>query len=137
MYKKICIIAFSLMILAGGWTASAATANDNIRSQDSKFMELAGFAVDTTVGGIAGLLIKTVLSFLAIIFVVLLVYSGFQWMTAQGNEDKVTKAKETIVRAVIGLVIIIAAYSITAFVFSRLNEAGGGSGPGIETSSSG
>ena len=69
--------------------------------------------------------IKAVLGLLGIIFIVLLVLAGFNWMTAAGDEEKVTKAKNTITRAVIGLIIIIAAYAITVFVFKNLPGGGG------------
>lgn len=61
-------------------------------------------------------IVKIVLTFLAIIFLVLIIYGGYQWMTAAGNEDKVSKAKDTIKNGVIGVIIILAAYSITHFV---------------------
>jgi len=71
-------------------------------------------------------IIKAGLGLLGIIFIVLLVLAGFNWMTAAGDEEKVTKAKNTITRAVIGLIIIIAAYAITVFVFKNLPGGGGG-----------
>jgi hypothetical protein len=92
--------------------------------QTSAFLLSSGVAM-TSVAGITSAVIKVVLGLLGIIFVVLLVYAGFQWMTAQGNEEKVEHAKNTIVRAIIGLLIVIAAYSITFFVFNALNKAGG------------
>jgi len=64
--------------------------------------------------------ISAFLGLLGIIFLVLIIYAGFNWMTAQGDEEKVTKAKDTLTRAIIGLIIITAAYSITYFVFSSL-----------------
>ena len=53
-------------------------------------------------------------------------------MTAAGDEEKIKKATNTIRSAIIGLLIIIAAYSITYFVFQNLPGASGavGSGPG-------
>lgn len=104
--------------------------------QADVFADAAGLNKSVTIGQVVGNLIKIALSLLAIIFIVLLVYAGFQWMTAEGNEDKVTKAKETIVRAIIGLVIIIAAYSITYFVFQNVNKAAGGSGSGTQQNQS-
>jgi len=65
-------------------------------------------------------IIKTVLGLLAIIFIVLLIYAGFSWMTAGGEEEKVTKAKETITRAIIGLAIILSAYGVTLFVMKAI-----------------
>jgi len=68
------------------------------------------------VGGIVGL----ILSFIGIIFLVLTVYAGFLWMTAQGNSGQVEKAKDLLINAIIGLVIVTAAYSITIFVGNQL-----------------
>lgn len=75
---------------------------------------------------IYGLIQIVINAFLAIIGVLLLIYmlyAGYNWMSAQGDEEKVTKAKDTIRRAIIGVIIIIAAYAISVFVMSRL-EAG-------------
>lgn len=60
-----------------------------------------------------GLALKLVISFLGVIFLGLIIYAGSLWMTARGNEQDVTKAKEIIYGAAIGLVIILSAYAIT------------------------
>lgn len=78
--------------------------------------------------------VSAFLGLLGIIFLILIIYAGFLWMTAQGEEEKVTKAKDTITRAVIGLVIIVLAYAITYFVFSSLpggDESGSSSASNI------
>ncbi|MBP6884791.1 MAG: hypothetical protein KBC17_03115 [Candidatus Pacebacteria bacterium] len=64
--------------------------------------------------------IKVILGLLGIIALSLIIYAGFLWMTAAGNEDNITKAKGIISASVIGLVIILSAYSITTFVFENL-----------------
>jgi len=69
---------------------------------------------------IVGSIIAVLLSMLGIIFFVLLVYGGALWMTSYGNEQKVTKAKDLIINAVIGLVVILAAYAISSFVINAL-----------------
>jgi uncharacterized membrane protein len=74
---------------------------------------------------IAAKLIRIALGFLGIIAVVLLILGGFKWMTAGGNEDKVSEAKRTIGQAIIGLLIILASYSIAQFVINSLAEATG------------
>ena len=79
----------------------------------------AGFG-DAELAGIVATVISTFLGLLAVIFIILMIIAGYSWMTAAGNEDKVSKAKDTIKRAIIGLIIIIAAYSITYFVFRNL-----------------
>lgn len=75
--------------------------------------------VRTTVARI----IQVSLGLLGIVAVSLIVYAGFLWMTGGGNEDNVTKAKSILVTSIIGLAIILAAYSITQFVFRNLYQA--------------
>lgn len=70
------------------------------------------------VGGVVGL----ILSFIGIIFLILTVYAGFLWMTAQGNSGQVEKAKDLLINAIIGLVIVSAAYSITMFIGNQLTQ---------------
>lgn len=64
----------------------------------------------------AGQIIGTVLSFVGVLFLILMIYSGVMWMTAQGNDQQVTKAKDLLVNSIIGLIIIFAAYAITNFI---------------------
>jgi hypothetical protein len=71
-----------------------------------------------------GKYIKILLSLVGIIFVVLMVYAGYNWMTSAGEEEKITTAKDTIRSAIIGLIIIISAYAITGFVVGSLVKAG-------------
>lgn len=73
-------------------------------------------------------LIKVALGFLGIIFLILILYAGFMWMTAAGNEDKISKAKDIIKAAVIGVAVIISAYAITFFVIDNILLATGASG---------
>jgi len=78
----------------------------------------------TTIGNVIGVL----LGFLGIVMVVLIIYGGFLWMTAGGDEAKVTKAKTIIRNAIIGIVIILAAYIITGFVIEQFGTATGTGG---------
>lgn len=71
-----------------------------------------------------GQLIGGILSFVGVLLLILIIYAGFMWMTAAGNTQKVDKAKDLIVSAIIGLIIILAAYAITAFIGRQLTETG-------------
>ncbi len=64
--------------------------------------------------------IKVFLSVMGIVFVILIIIAGFKWMLAGGSQDKISEAKSQIRSAIIGLVIIICAWSITYFVTSYL-----------------
>jgi len=65
-------------------------------------------------------IIQVALSFLGIIFLILTIYGGFLWMTAAGNEEKVSKARKILTAAIIGLIIVVAAYAISTLVMSKL-----------------
>ena len=75
---------------------------------------------DASLAGIVGIVIQAFLGLLGVIFLSYLLYAGYNWMTAQGDEEKVTKAKDTLTRAVIGLIITISAYAISFWVFDKL-----------------
>lgn len=78
---------------------------------------------DTTLSESVGRIIKVALSFVGTIFFALTIYAGFLWMTASGNEEQVSKAKGIIKMAVIGMVITLAAYSITTYVLVYITGA--------------
>ena len=83
------------------------------------------------IGYLVAKIIRIALGFLAIIFLTLTIIAGFQWMTAGGNEETVKKAQGTIKAAIIGLIIVLAAYAITYFIFQYLPFSGGGGPQGI------
>ncbi|NCD01074.1 hypothetical protein EOL94_03210 [bacterium] len=69
-----------------------------------------------------GNVLAMILSFLGVLFLILIIVGGIRWMTAAGNQDKVKKAKDMIISAIIGLVIVFSAYAITAFIGSALTS---------------
>ncbi len=69
---------------------------------------------------IAARIIRIILELLGIIALAIIIYAGFRWMTAGGDESKVEDAKKQLVNGLIGLVIILVAFSIATFVFYRL-----------------
>jgi len=81
----------------------------------------AGYNItDVSIEKMMGLIIQVVLSFLGVIFLALMIYGGYIWMLARGNEQDVEKAKEIIRAAIIGLIIVVAAYAISFFIVSKL-----------------
>lgn len=67
-----------------------------------------------------GTVVSATLALVGSIFLILMIYAGYNWMTARGEEEKVSKAKDTINRAIIGIIIVVGAYAIWAFIFARL-----------------
>jgi len=66
------------------------------------------------------IIIQYALGFLGLLFLILIISGGYQWMTAGGNEESIGKAKKRIINATIGLVIVLTAYIITSFIFASL-----------------
>lgn len=67
--------------------------------------------------------IKWALGLLGLVAVIFVIYGGFTWMTAAGNEERLKKAKEIIKAAVIGLVVILISWSLVTFVFERIQSS--------------
>ena len=74
---------------------------------------------------IIGEVIKVVLSILGIVLLIILVYAGIVWMTAEGEKAKVEKARGMITTAIIGLIIVLSAYAITFFVVENVKRITG------------
>ena len=62
-------------------------------------------------------IIRLSLGALGILFLGYAIYAGFIIMTAAGEEDKVEEGKKTLRRAVIGIAVILSAYSITLLAY--------------------
>lgn len=63
---------------------------------------------------------NTVLFAVGIISVVMLIYGGMRYVLSGGDSKKVTDAKNTILYAIIGLIISILAYAIVNFVINAV-----------------
>ncbi len=59
-----------------------------------------------TLSDVVGGVIKTFLTLLGVIFLILMVYGGYKWMLARGDSKEVETAKDIISRALIGLIIV-------------------------------
>ncbi len=126
--KKILatLFAFSIMIpilafAAGDYGAGKA-------AQTAGLTDVKGDVTD-----ILGNVIGTALTFVGVLFFILMVYAGILWMTSRGNTDQADKALHTITAAIIGLILVIASYAITSFVFKSTTRFGGGDSGGGES----
>ncbi|MBU4375127.1 pilin [Patescibacteria group bacterium] len=72
--------------------------------------------VHPTIPELIGRVINGALGIVGSIALVMFIYGGFTWMTAAGNAEQITKGKNIIVWAAIGLVVIFASYSLVNFV---------------------
>jgi len=75
------------------------------------------------VRGTIATIIQVALGLLGIIAVVIVLWGGFVWMTAGGNEEKAGEARKIIFSGIIGLAIVLSAYAISTFVLNKLGTA--------------
>ncbi|MEK9157502.1 MAG: Ig-like domain-containing protein [Patescibacteria group bacterium] len=89
----------------------------------------AGFS-SMSVYEILGTLINVFLGLLGVVFLLLVLYAGFLWMTAGGDDKQVDKAKKILINATVGLVITLSAFAITTFIVNWISDATGVGGDG-------
>lgn len=82
-----------------------------------------GADVEGDLPKLIGQFIRVFLGVLGIIFVIYVVYAGYIYMTAGGDDTKVQKSKKMIGTAVIGIILIVAAYAISEFVINAIISA--------------
>lgn len=118
----ISIIIFSFLVTANQAKALTSieglnqTAQKGYFNNDSKADIAANSGLMVNIPSTVGSVIGTILSLLGVAFMSLIIYGGFIWMFARGNDQAVVKAKGIIETAIIGLVIVLSAYAITVFV---------------------
>ena len=61
-------------------------------------------------------IIGVILTFVGVIFLVLMIYGGYTWMLARGNEQEVSKARSIVINSLIGVIIVLAGYALTSFI---------------------
>lgn len=119
--RRISSYIFALLLSVGAFVVShPAFAQVQTGLEATAKSAFGGASLQSDPAVIIGALMKTVLSYVGIIFMALVVYGGILWMFAAGNDQKVEKAKSILTSAVIGLVIISAGYAITSFVLTQL-----------------
>lgn len=78
---------------------------------------------DTSGGVGVGNIIKTVITILSwvvgIAAIIMIIYSGFRYVTSRGDANAVSAAKNTLIYALVGIVIVVLAQAIVAFVIDR------------------
>lgn len=93
----------------------------NIQNSLINTGDLSGYA-NKTLPEAVGNVILTAISILGVVFIILIVYAGFKWMLAQGEEQKTKEALSLITNSIIGLIIVLAAYAISYFVVNALKS---------------
>lgn len=115
MFKKVFLVfLFSLAMLCS--VAPVFAQDFGLQATAEK----AQYGETTDIYSMIGTILRLGLSAMGIIFLAVMFYAGMRWMTARGNEEFATKAKEAMFAAMMGFFLVVAAYGLTLFVFSKL-----------------
>lgn len=128
-FKKGLVLSFLLLL-----TFFVATTPTSI-AQSYNFADDSGLSATGNKAGydsgltpdpavIIGGVIQAILGLLGIVFLAFMIYAGITWLTAQGDDQKALKAKKIIEEAIVGLIIVIAAYAITYFIVNYFTTQG-------------
>ncbi|MFH1254974.1 MAG: pilin [bacterium] len=77
----------------------------------------------TDIPTLLGKIINSVLGIIGSLALIMFIYGGASWMLSGGNQEQVTKGKNIIIWATIGMVIIFTAYALVKFVLTTVTGA--------------
>lgn len=123
--KRTLILPLLLIVsLAGFWfplTAPSAMAGSGIPACSGAGSNSAVCKTDENlIGGILKNVINFMLYLAGTIAVIMMVIGGIRYITSDGDPQKATQAKNTILYALIGIVVAVLSFSIVNFVLGRL-----------------
>ena len=98
---------------------------DQLYAQDKAFLSQTGLRQGVYIGLVIAPIVRAVLALIGLIFVCLVIYAGYIWLTSAGNEEKIKKAKDIMFAGIIGIAIILSAYAITLIVIHQLTVGSG------------
>jgi hypothetical protein len=125
MKKSIISIAIMTCAVFGASVLSTASLSGSVSAQVSKGIdtattsEMQGKSIDGKDG-----LIKTVVNVLlwavGVLSVIMIIFSGFRYITSSGDASKTKSAQSTLIYSVVGLIVAIMAWAIVNMVINRL-----------------
>lgn len=133
--KKIIplVILVSLLISPVAWAADTPSIFDKISNGaknaineafgGSKKVDLTGGEYGDPFMRMLIMVINSLLTFIGVLFFLLLIYAGYLWLNARGHEEQVEKAKKITREALIGLIIIILARILTELILTQIGQA--------------
>jgi len=120
------LFLFSLLFycnvpLVFGQTSTGGTYDFKKQSGLSSAAQTAGYETGTSASSLETIISQTIyaiLGLVGLIFFGYLIYGGYIWMTARGNEEKIKQASSTLMNSILGLVVTLGAYAISYLLLS-------------------
>lgn len=121
---KKTLIALSL-VLSFGLVAPAILPNNSqvayadAKTQIQSGLKAAGGDTKDTSSTLITSVINVMLFIIGVLSVIMIVYGGILYVISAGDSGRVSKAKNTIMYAIVGLIVALLAYAIVNFVITR------------------
>src|SRR5688572_21229187 len=99
-----------------------ATAFADAKSEICKGIETAsgsGCNTGTSLSTVVGNIINIFSIIIGVVAVIMIMFSGFKYITAGGDSGSVSSAKNTLIYAIIGLVVVALSQTIVRFVLDK------------------
>ena len=123
--KKVILAILSLFVINASMLAlpsyaSTAVTEDACKGHEEEFPDICKKGTEGDMMKVVGNVLNAVYGLVGIIAVVFVIIGGFKYTTSQGDPGKVQQAKNTIMFALIGLVVSVSAFAITSFILGAL-----------------
>ena len=125
MKKSIISIAIMTCAVFGASVLSTASLSGSVSAQVSKGIdtatasEMKGKSIDGD-GGLIKTVVNVLLWAVGILSVIMIIFSGFRYITSAGDASKTKSARSTLIYSVVGLIVAIMAWAIVNMVINRL-----------------
>lgn len=125
MKKSIISIAIMTCAVFGASVLSTASLSGSASAQVSEGIntattsEMKGKSIDGD-GGLIKTVVNVLLWAVGILSVIMIIFSGFRYITSAGDASKTKSAQSTLTYSVVGLIVAIMAYAIVNMVINRL-----------------
>ncbi|HEX8762701.1 MAG TPA: hypothetical protein VF733_02965 [Candidatus Saccharimonadales bacterium] len=126
--KKILLIAFFILGISAGMLAFGqqpvfADAKSEVCSGVGAVSGAGGCATakgDPTVESLVGSVVNILSWIIGIVAVIMIIISGFTYVTSGGDSGKISNAKTTLIYAIVGLVVVAFSQVIVKFVLTKV-----------------
>lgn len=112
------LVPFAMAAPANAQIESGLCAGTNLSTDNPGGCENAGEAEDK-VQGLIRLIINIFSIVVGVVSVIMIIIGGLKYITSSGDSNNVTSAKNTILYAIIGLIVVALAQFIVQFVLSK------------------
>lgn len=126
--KKVFIffsVLLATVLIAPAVNAQTSTLFGDLESQNQAFAGKSGAGLSSADPRlIVGQIIKILLAVTGTVFVCWTTYGGYLIFTSAGESEKIDHAKSIITNGVIGIIVVLASYSITVFIYRMWVKTG-------------